>query len=517
MDGFTILLQIGLAVVLAVAGVGKLLDLAGARQAMRDFGVPDRYAALGGPALPVAELLLAAGLLFPATARWAALLAGLLFLAFIAGIGWNLRQGRQPDCHCFGQIHSEPAGWQTLARNTVLVLATGIVVWRGGLNPVGWLADLSTAGRLGAALGIVILAVTAALAWLLYQLMRQNERILARLEALGVEPSDDAKTEAVAAPAELIEARTAPAFDLPDQDGRRLTLQGLLKDGLPTLLIFSDPSCGPCNSLMPDVGEWQRRYAHTMRVALISRRSLAENLAKSAEHGIALVGLQQGREIDDLYEVNGTPTGILVQPDGTIRHQPALGPGPIRSLVSRLLTNAERAQLGQPALPDEESTWDADDPFASLPAPIEVGAPAPTLPLRDLAGHFTGLDDYRGQEPVVLFVSPSCAFSQQMLPDLREWATEAAGPALERLVVVTDGTAEEIAAMDLSGRVLVDDGFTLGQACGAHGTPAALLLDARGKVAAPLANGIDNVLDLLYEQSEANEAATAANHTPSHV
>jgi thiol-disulfide isomerase/thioredoxin/uncharacterized membrane protein YphA (DoxX/SURF4 family) len=511
MDGFTILLQIGLAVVLAVAGVGKLLDLAGSQHALRDFGVPDRYAVLGGPTLPVAELLLALGLLVPATARWAALLVGLLFLAFIAGIGWNLRQGRQPACHCFGQIHSEPAGWQTLARNTVLVLATGLVVWRGGLNPVGWLADLSTAGRFGAALGIVILAVTATLAWLLHQLRRQNERILARLEALEVEPAADAIAETPpAAPAELVEARTAPAFDLPDQDGRRLTLRSLLSDRLPTLLIFSDPGCGPCNSLLPDVGEWQRRYANTLRVALISRRSLAENLAKSAEHGIALVGLQEGREIDDLYEVNGTPTGILVQPDGTIRHQQALGPGPIRSLVARLLTNAERAQLGQPALPAEEPTWDAEDPFASLPTPIEVGAPAPTLPLRDLAGHFTGLDDYRGREPAVLFVSPSCAFSQRILPDLREWAEEEAGPVLERLIIVTDGAPEEIAAMALPGRVLVDEGFTLGRACGARGTPAALLLDAQGKVAAPLANGTDNVLDLLYEQSEANDGVPAA-------
>src|SRR5690625_403003 len=104
MDMVTLALQIALAGVLAVAGIGKLRDLAGSRRAVRDFGVPDQLADPLGTALPVVELALALLLLPGATARWAALAAGLLFLAFIAAIGWNLRQGRQPDCHCFGQI-----------------------------------------------------------------------------------------------------------------------------------------------------------------------------------------------------------------------------------------------------------------------------------------------------------------------------------------------------------------------------------------------------------------------------
>ena len=49
-------LRILLAVVFVTAGVGKLLDLAGSRQAVRDFGVPDSLAGAVGTLLPGVEL-----------------------------------------------------------------------------------------------------------------------------------------------------------------------------------------------------------------------------------------------------------------------------------------------------------------------------------------------------------------------------------------------------------------------------------------------------------------------------
>jgi hypothetical protein len=66
-------------------------------------------------------------LLFPATARWGALVALLLMAFFAAAIGVTLSQGRRPDCHCFGQLHSAPVGWSALARNVVLAAAAAWV------------------------------------------------------------------------------------------------------------------------------------------------------------------------------------------------------------------------------------------------------------------------------------------------------------------------------------------------------------------------------------------------------
>src|SRR2546426_6052808 len=123
MDTALLALRLALALVFATAAAGKLLDLPGSRAAVRDFGVPARIASVAGTLLPFAELAVAIALIPAGSAQWAALGGVALLLAFIAGIARALRQGRTPDCHCFGQIHSAPAGRGTLVRNAVLAAA----------------------------------------------------------------------------------------------------------------------------------------------------------------------------------------------------------------------------------------------------------------------------------------------------------------------------------------------------------------------------------------------------------
>src|SRR4051812_12633291 len=97
--------------------MAKLVDLPGSRHALENFGVPGRFVAPGAVALPIAELV-AAGLLLPAsTARAGAILAVALLLTFVWGIAAALRRGAAPECHCFGQLHSRPAGAETIGRN----------------------------------------------------------------------------------------------------------------------------------------------------------------------------------------------------------------------------------------------------------------------------------------------------------------------------------------------------------------------------------------------------------------
>src|SRR2546421_1073791 len=120
-----------LAAVFAVAGGAKLLDLQGSRRALAEFGVPKSAAPVAGVALPLVELGVAVALLFPPSARWGALAALMLLFAFVVGIAVALSNDRSPDCHCFGQIHSAPAGGSTLVRNAVLAGAAGFVAWQG--------------------------------------------------------------------------------------------------------------------------------------------------------------------------------------------------------------------------------------------------------------------------------------------------------------------------------------------------------------------------------------------------
>src|SRR5215213_3856997 len=137
MDAALLIARLVLAGVFTLAGLAKLSDLKGSRQAIIDFGVPSSIAAPLGLVLPVAELSVAATLLPASTAWWGALGALALLSVFVVGITYNLVRGRKPECHCFGQLHSAPAGWETLARNGVLTAVAGLVVWQGWNGNVG--------------------------------------------------------------------------------------------------------------------------------------------------------------------------------------------------------------------------------------------------------------------------------------------------------------------------------------------------------------------------------------------
>ena len=132
--------QLALAVVFVTAGVGKLLDLRGARASLAAFGVPDGVAAVLAPLLISAELAIAVALIPVSTARWGAIAATVLLLAFSVGIANAMRQGRTPNCNCFGNLHAAPAGAKTLARNLGLAVVAGLVAWRGPEVGIGdWL------------------------------------------------------------------------------------------------------------------------------------------------------------------------------------------------------------------------------------------------------------------------------------------------------------------------------------------------------------------------------------------
>src|SRR3712207_2888226 len=125
-----LLARLLLAAVFVVAGVAKLADLAGSRRTVAEFGVPAALAGPFGVLLPLVGLGVAASLVPAATAWWGSLAAlGLLGL-FTVGIGANLARGRRPECRCFGQLHSAPAGWSTLLRNGALAVVAAFVVWQ---------------------------------------------------------------------------------------------------------------------------------------------------------------------------------------------------------------------------------------------------------------------------------------------------------------------------------------------------------------------------------------------------
>ena len=495
MDVLLVLARLVLAGIFALAAVTKLADLPGSRTAMRGFGIPERFAGPVGIALPLIELVVAVLLLPQATAWWGALVGLLLMLAFIAGISYNLAQGRTPDCHCFGQVYSEPVGKSTLVRNAIFAVLAGLLVVQGpdgqGASLVGWLGDVSAVEGVLLGVGMLLLVGIVGIGWLLVQLMQQNGRLLLRVEALesGRQP-EGAPSPTPRTEGGLRVGTQAPAFSLQTPAGETVTLEKLREGGRRLLLIFTDVGCGPCNNLMPEVGRWQSEHGRDLTIALISRGPAEANAAKQREHGLDHVLVQRDREVSQMYQSIPTPSAVLIRADGTIGSRSALGAQAIRSLVTEVTTRTV------PMAPAPNGNH-----AAPVRPPSRVGQPAPAIELPDLTGEQVTLDQMRGRATLVLFWNPGCGFCRRMLDDLKAWEENRPIDA-PQLLVISTGTAEANAEMGLRAPVLLDQGFATGRAFGASGTPSAVLIDAEGKIASDVAVGAPAVLALAGRTSE---------------
>jgi peroxiredoxin len=510
MDAALLIARLLLAAVFTLAGVAKLADREGSRQAIVDFGAPSAIAAPLGLLLPLAELVVAATLLPASTAWWGAMGALTLLSVFVVGISINLARGRTPDCHCFGQLHSAPAGWKTLARNGVLAAVAGFVLWQGydgaGPSAVAWLGALSTAQVLGLLGGILVLALLAGQWVFLVHLLRQNGRLLVRLEALETSLTSGGSSVAPSqngTPVDQAEGlpvgSEAPEFSLFGLYGESITLEALRSSGKPLMMLFTDPNCGPCNALLPEVGSWQQEHDKKLTLALVSRGEVEENKTKASEHGLKNVLVQKDWEVYESYEVGGTPSAVLISPDGKVASLVAGGDEGIRALLSYAV--GERTQL--PMQPQQHQTEGQPCPncgkvHAAAPtvaAAQRVGEEAPEVKLPDLEAKTVELADFRGEETLVLFWNPGCGFCQQMLSDLREWEQNPPEDA-PKLLVVSAGTEEANREQGLNSTVVLDQNFAVGRAFGASGTPSAVLVDAQGKVASDIAVGSPAVLQM---------------------
>ncbi len=382
MEFLLLLARIVLAVTFLVSSIGKFLDLKGSRKAMRDFGLPESLAGPAAIGLPVVELLTALLLIPTSTAWWGAILSFLLLAAFVGGIAYNMAKGRAPDCHCFGQIHSEPAGPRTLIRNGLLGLVALFIILFGtdrwsfsygnaGTSLLGWIGDLSTFEIIATLLFIALIAAVVIIGYILVHLLGQNGRVLLRLDTIeasqqnGVAQGIAAAPAAPAAPAPGLAVGTAaPAFKLEGLFGETQTLDAIRANGLPTMVLFTDPTCGPCNALLPDVGKWQRDNIGKLNIAVITSGSPEDNKAKVSEHGISNVLIQQNRAVANEYKAIGTPSAVLIDRTGKIA-SPVSGGG---EAIRQLLAGATGLAAARPAAAAPAAAANGGAPAAPRPS-----------------------------------------------------------------------------------------------------------------------------------------------------
>jgi peroxiredoxin/uncharacterized membrane protein YphA (DoxX/SURF4 family) len=344
-----VVVRLALASVFGAAGVGKLLDQQGSRGALANFGVPRPLAAPAALLLPAVELIVAGVLLLPGATAWGAAGGFVLLVVFSAGVANSLLHGRRPVCHCFGRLRSSPASWGTLGRNAALAAAAAFVA-----------VGTSHAGEPSAARYVQLLALVTLAGVLVVSVFarRLPWLSLTRLEGRAAgQPRLRLAVRAAARMASLVGVGRAPLrllglpigtpapdFRVRHPNGDPVTLTSLLSGGRPAMLVFSDAACRPCMDMIPQLARWQQENRSRMTIALVTTGSTEEKLAAGEGYGLENVLAQDDREVANAYEVNVTPSAVLVTPDAKIGSRLAVGELPIRALLGSL-TDQARGQV----------------------------------------------------------------------------------------------------------------------------------------------------------------------------
>jgi hypothetical protein len=447
-----------LAAIIGVAGLAKLRDRAGTREGLQDFGVRAGLAGPGAVLLPIIEILVAAALLLPATAAAGAVSAVLLLATFSLAVAVNLGRGRAPRCRCFGNLGSAPTSWITVWRNVAL-MALGILSWAGGLPG---------AGPRGVAVLVAAALAATALAGL------QSTRSTRGRERDREPGPPGAGLPADASILMLPPGAPAPAFSATDAStGRRVTRDDLLASRLPLLLVFTSRRCVSCKALLPDLAKWQRAHGARVTIAVASDGNASAARSEAREFALTPVLVDEDLALYHAFHGYGTPSAIALKPDATVGSYVAAGSEAVTDLFARVLRGGLDGEATLPLIP---------------------GMVVPSFGVPSLSGENPSVSP--GAETVLLFWDPAADACRAMRRGLRRWES-GRRPGGPRLVIVSSDDAEGARADGFLSVVLLDRGSRIRAAFGVDGAPAAVRVDADGRVASAVVAGAAEVLAML--------------------
>ncbi len=488
MEDFLFILRILLAAIFGVAGFAKLFDLSGSKKAVEGFGVPLVLARPIGVVLPVTEILIAVSMIFVQFSWFGAIGAAAVLAVFVIGMGWQMFKGNAPDCHCFGQVHSEPVSPKSLIRNVIFMIPAVTLITVGnnnqGLDLIDSSINSSSETPMQIIIGIATLGLLAAVVYFLKQISGQQIQIMRRIEILELTSHDGAKEvarEDAKAPAEGHPIGTiAPGFVLPDLNGKEFGLKDLLKPTRSTIFLFVSPSCNPCGALVPEIEQWQGEFKDKLDFVFISSGDAKENTEKLAGASFKQILLQKDREVAELFHAQWTPTALFVNSNGTIASRVATGDTAIRELIEKYRTESEKGEVS----------------FIAIGNGHNLGEDVPEFTLNDATGKEISSKDLIGSRTLLTYWSNGCGYCTRMLEDLREW-DKTKGADAPNLLLLSHGEPEANLALELVSPIILDDKGEISDKLGMSGTPSAVMISENGKIISEVAVGSDQIWKLV--------------------
>jgi peroxiredoxin len=139
----------------------------------------------------------------------------------------------------------------------------------------------------------------------------------------------------------------APVFRLPDLSGRMVSLEEYR--GSQLLLVFTDPHCGPCDQIAPELVRLHGQHqGNGLALVMVGRGDPEENREKARRNGFDFpVVLQKKWELSKRYGIFATPVAFLINEEGVIARDVATGAEAILELVEHGLLTTPESQEGQ--------------------------------------------------------------------------------------------------------------------------------------------------------------------------
>lgn len=124
----------------------------------------------------------------------------------------------------------------------------------------------------------------------------------------------------------------APSFSLPDVHGHTVSLEEYR--GRKVLLVFTDPHCGPCDQLAPDLVRLHKQHQDNgLALIMVGRGEAEENRLKAEAHGFEFpVVLQERWKLSKEYGIFATPVGFLINEEGVLAKDVGKGKDEILAL-----------------------------------------------------------------------------------------------------------------------------------------------------------------------------------------
>jgi peroxiredoxin len=342
-----------------------------------------------------------------------------------------------------------------------------------------------------AVIGVFGLALICA--WLVvYQILRQNGRLLLRLEAverqLAEAGAGSVSHGGQARPPSLAVGTAIAPFRLSDLAGNSVGLEDYR--GKRVLLVNWSPQCSFCEQIAPDLASVKvDLLKRNTELLLISHGDEESNRRLAEKHGLANAVLLLDRAQPlEAFKMLGTPASYLLDEEGRVAHPLALGASEVPALALEAAWERKRLRTERPL---SESRLERDG--------LKAGTAAPSFSLPDLKGGTVSLEQYRGRRLLLVFSDPHCGPCDEVVHELARLHRDRRDHGLA-LLVVSRGELEEnrrkAAEHGVTFPVVIQPGWNVSKKYGIFATPVAFLISEDGVIENDVAKGAGEILAL---------------------